>query len=119
MRPDGTLSRSLSRPGNMLLPRLNHPLLRLSLLSQLQQIPLQRLKAGERRPPSAAGTSELRGQGRLELARSGQPECRGCKGGKAAGGGDPDHGLHQLRDGARHNHCLHYLSRLPLVLEPE
>ena len=47
---DGTLSRPLSRPGN-LPPRL----LRFSLLSQLQQIPLQRLEAGERRPLSDEG----------------------------------------------------------------
>ena len=49
---DGALSRPLSRPGN-LRPRL----LRFSLLSQLQQISLQGLKAGERGSFSAEENS--------------------------------------------------------------
>lgn len=119
MRPDGALSWLLRHPGKLLPLLLAHSLLGLSLLSQLQQIPLQRLKAGERRPLSAA-TSQLSGRGGLELlARKGQPECRRCKASQAAGRSEADHGLHQLGDGARHYHCLHYLRCLPLVLEPE
>ena len=124
---DGTRSRSLSRPGRLLFPRLNHSLLCFSFLSWLQQISLKRLEAGERRPLSVEDNQHLllrlwsdspAGWGRLDLARQGDPECCCCKAGQAAGGGEPDHRLDQLRDGARHNHCLHYLSRLPLVLEP-